>query len=65
MRVRAAVRTGSEETADLLLWEVESLLCNGPAGGGGFRGHAGPTIVTYSVFIDRDLVSPRMSVIEA
>lgn len=65
VRVRAAVRTGSEETADLVLWEVESLLCNGPAGGGGFRGHTRPTIVTYSVFIDRDLVSPRMSVIVA
>ena len=65
VRVRAAVRTGSRETADLLLWEVESLLCNGPAGGGGFRGNAVPSIVTYSVFIERDLVDPRMSLIVA
>ena len=65
VRVRAAVRTGSRETADLLLWEVESLLCNGPAGGGGFRGNAVPSIVTYSVFIERDLVNPRMSLIVA
>ena len=65
VRVRAALRTGSEETAELLLWEVESLLCNGPAGGGGYRGRASPSIVTYSVFIERERVSPRMSVIAA
>ena len=65
VRVRAAIRTESQETADLLLWEVESLLCNGPAGGGGFRGRAVPTIVTYSVFVEREMVSPRMSLIVA
>ena len=65
VRVRVAIRTQSEETAELVLWEVESLLCNGPAGGGGFRGSAKPTIVTYSVFVERDLVSPRMSLIVA
>ena len=65
MRVRAALRTRSEETAELLLWEVESLLCNGPAGGGGFRGRATPSIVTYSCFIARDLVRPQLHVIEA
>jgi len=65
VRVRAALRTSSEETADLLLWEVESLLCNGPAGGGGFRGRATPTIVTNSVFVERDRVHPRMNLIVA
>ena len=65
VRVRAALRTRSEDTAELLLWEVESLLCNGPAGGGGFRGRASPSIVTYSVFIERDRVRPRMSLIVA
>ena len=65
VRVRAALRTRSEETAELLLWEVESLLCNGPAGGGGFRGRATPSIVTYSCFIARDLVRPQLHVIEA
>ena len=65
VRVRAALRTTSEETAELLLWEVESLLCNGPAGGGGFRGRASPSIVTYSCFIERDLVRPHLHLIEA
>ena len=36
-----------------MLWEVESLLCCGPAGGGGFRGVITPAVMTKSVLIDR------------
>jgi hypothetical protein len=45
-----------------MLWEVESLLCCGPAGGGGFRGVITPAVMTKSVLIDRDLVKPRFEI---
>ena len=35
----------------LMLWEVELLLCCGPAGGGGFRGSITPGVMTKSVLI--------------
>lgn len=64
VRVRAALRSDSRELAELLLWEVESLLCCGPAGGGGFRGNVTPSVLTHSTFLDRDLVQPTLRVIE-
>ena len=48
---RCAAHTKREE-AELMLWEVESLLCCGPAGGGGFRGVITPAVMTKSVLID-------------
>ena len=38
VRIRCAIRTPDRNEAENLLWEVESLLCCGPAGGGGYRG---------------------------
>lgn len=64
IRVRAALRTTSLPMAEALLWETESLLVCGPAGGGGYRGTITPSVVTHSAFIDRKLVSPDMDVIE-
>ena len=49
----------SREEAELLLWEVEALLCCGPYGGGGYRGQITPSVITYSAFVDRDQVEPR------
>ncbi|HKJ00392.1 MAG TPA: acyclic terpene utilization AtuA family protein [bacterium] len=65
VRVRAALRTSDRELAEALLWEVESLLCCGPAGGGGFRGHVTPSVVTHSAFLSRDQVTTRVEVLEA
>ncbi len=65
VRVRAALRTADRNEAELVLWEVESLLCCGPAGGGGYRGRITPTVVTKSVLIDRSLVRPRSEVLVA
>lgn len=65
VRVRAAMRADSREQAELLLWEVEALLCCGPAGGGGYRGQITPSVITHSTFLDRDQVKPRLRVIEA
>ena len=65
VRLRAALRADSREQAELLLWEVESLLCCGPAGGGGYRGRITPSVITHSAHIDRGQVQPRVTIIEA
>jgi hypothetical protein len=64
VRLRAALRADSREQAELLLWEVESLLCCGPAGGGGYRGQITPSVITHSAYIDRAQVRPCISLIE-
>ena len=65
VRLRAALRADAREQAELLLWEVESLLCCGPAGGGGYRGRITPSVITHSAYIDRAQVEPRVTMIEA
>jgi hypothetical protein len=65
VRLHAAIRSQSREDAEIMLWEVESLLCCGPAAGGGFRGSIVPSIMTKSVFIDRDLVRPTVEIFVA
>ena len=58
----AVADRGAIET---LLWEVESLLCCGPAGGGGYRGQISPSVVTHSALIARDAVKPTVKVLVA
>jgi hypothetical protein len=65
VRVRVALRTMDRELAEMVLWEVEALLCCGPAGGGGYRGQITPGVVTYSAMIDRDRVAPTVKVLTA
>jgi hypothetical protein len=65
VRLHAALRTISREDAELMLWEVEALLCCGPAGGGGFRGTITPAVMTKSLLIDRDKVKPTFEVLVA
>ena len=65
VRLHVALRTASRDEAELMLWEVESLLCCGPAGGGGFRGVITPAVITKSVLIDRDVVRPRFEIFTA
>ena len=65
VRVRCAMRGSSRDEAELLLWEVESLLCCGPSAGGGYRGAVTPSVITYSASIDRDAVSPEVEVFRA
>jgi hypothetical protein len=64
VRLHVATRTTNREEAELLLWEVEALLCCGPAGGGGFRGVITPAIMTKSVLIDRAIVRPTFEILE-
>jgi len=65
VRLRCAQRASSSEQAELLLWEVESLLCCGPAGGGGYRGSVTPSVMTYSASLPRDCVTVRTEILEA
>jgi hypothetical protein len=65
VRLRCAMRAGSREEAELLLWEVEALLCCGPAGGGGYRGHVTQSVMTYSTFLPRDTATPELEVLVA
>jgi hypothetical protein len=58
VRLRVALRSRRREDIDTMLWEVESLLCCGPAGGGGFRGSVSPSVVTHSVLLGREQVRP-------
>lgn len=63
VRVRVAGRFRDRERADNLLWEVESLLCCGPAGGGGFRGRATPSVVTHDAFLPRSDVPTHVELL--
>ncbi len=65
VRLHVALRTVEREEAETTLWEVESLLCCGPAGGGGFRGAITPAVMTKSVLIDRNLVKPTVEMFVA
>ncbi len=65
VRLHVTVRSTSREDAELMLWEVESLLCCGPAGGGGFRGAIAPWVITKSALIDRSQVKPTLEVLVA
>jgi hypothetical protein len=65
VRVHAAMRTANRDDVATLLWEVESLLCCGPAGGGGYRGQITPSVITHSALIDRDAVRPTVRVFRA
>ncbi|MCF8532918.1 MAG: DUF1446 domain-containing protein [Reyranella sp.] len=65
IRLRVAVRSTERDDVDFMLWEVESLLCCGPAGGGGYRGQVTPCVVTHSTLIARDLVRPTFEMFVA
>jgi Acyclic terpene utilisation family protein AtuA len=65
VRLHVALRTTKHDDAELMLWEVESLLCCGPAGGGGFRGTITPAIMTKSVLIDRAAITPTFEIFVA
>ncbi len=65
VRVRAAMRSMDRDMIETMLWEVEAMLCCGPAGGGGYRGQITPGVVTHSTMIDRDAISASVKVYEA
>jgi len=65
VRLHVTLRSRDKEAAELMLWEVESLLCCGPAGGGGFRGAIVPCVLTKSVLIPRERIRPTLDVTSA
>lgn len=65
VRLRVAMRTDSQERAEVLLWEVESLLCCGPAGGGGYRGQIQASVNTLSAYLPRADVPTGFRVLTA
>ena len=62
-RLHCTQRASSREQAELLLWEVESLLCCGPAAGGGYRGSITPSVITYSASLARDRVVTKTEIV--
>jgi hypothetical protein len=65
VRVHAAARSTARADVETLLWEVESLLCCGPAGGGGYRGQISPSVVTHSALIERSEVAATHRILVA
>jgi hypothetical protein len=65
VRVHVAYAAPAREDAETVLWEVEALLCCGPAGGGGFRGQIVPKVITQSAFVPRDMIDTQTRFIEA
>jgi hypothetical protein len=61
VRIRFAAHAIQRDSIDLLMNEVESLYCAGPAGGAGVRQRVAPKLVSTSCLIRRDLVSPLLS----
>ncbi len=65
VRVRVAMRSTDRAACETMLWEVEALLCCGPAAGGGYRGQITPSVVTHSALIERERVKPSVEVFVA
>lgn len=65
IRLRVGLRSTDRDDIDTMLWEVESLLCCGPAGGGGYRGQVTPCVVTHSTLLDRAAVHPTFEIFVA
>jgi Acyclic terpene utilisation family protein AtuA len=65
VRVRVAMRSTDRASCETMLWEVEALLCCGPAAGGGYRGQITPSVVTHSALIDRAAVKPSVRMLVA
>lgn len=65
VRVRVAMRSTDRSAVEMMLWEVEALLCCGPAGCGGYRGQITPSVVTHSALIERDAVKTSIEVYRA
>jgi hypothetical protein len=65
VRVHVTCAAGERDPVETALWEVESLLCCGPAGGGGFRGQISPKVETRSALVARDIIEIRTEVLVA
>jgi hypothetical protein len=64
VRLRVTANTGTERSADIVGWEVESLYTNGPAGGGGARRSTIRILAIRSCSVPREYVSSRIHILE-
>jgi hypothetical protein len=65
IRLRIAGKSQSLTEAALIGEEVESLYTNGPAGGGGVRKYTNEVIGIVSVLMERNKISPQITVFES
>jgi len=63
--LRVAVMVGSRDAAEAVCAETESLYTNGPAGGGGVRASTTEVVGIASTTIERDLLTPTTTFLEA
>ncbi len=63
VRLRVAARTQNRRHADYVAQEVQTLLTNGPYGGGGDFTHVREVVGVASVLLPRGLVEPRVTVL--
>jgi hypothetical protein len=64
VRLRVTANTGTERSADIVGWEVESLYTNGPAGGGGARRSTIRILAIRCCSVPREYVSNRIHILE-
>jgi hypothetical protein len=64
VRLRVAARCATREAAERVGLEVEALLTNGPAGGGGFRKFAQERVGVVSTLLERNRVRSSVSLLE-
>ena len=65
IRVRVAAKAATAADAALIGEEVEALYTNGPAGGGGARKYVTEVIGIVSTLIDRNTISPQVTLFES
>ncbi len=64
VRLRFAAQSTDAAQVAMLLDEVESLYCSGPAGGAGVRRHVTPRLASASCLIERRYAPPRVTMLE-
>ena len=65
VRLRVTGRTQDRKAAEAVGFEVSALYTNGPAGGAGDAASVREILAVQSVLLPRDLVQPRVQVVEA
>ena len=65
VRLRVTGRTQDRKAAEAVGFEVSALYTNGPAGGAGDAASVREILAVQSVLLPRDLVQPRVEVVEA
>jgi len=65
VRLRAAGRADKRALAERIAWEVEALLTNGPAGGGGLRKSVGERLGIVSTLLPRRLATAELVLMQS